>query len=242
MNSPAATASRSESEMPVRRASLASFLCAAVPYASQYDRKEYRIGKSMRNSVTSTETVGYGVHISDITFGKGSSGKIRGTEHMMSCSFVISIIISSFAGWRRSVGLLRSAAAACLFGSRTSDISFNGMGQCVHTGSCRKLWRKSVSDGWLQYRIVWNQIKIVDCIFVMRIGISDHSCKSGLTSGSGSCRNCDQERKLCARSLRCLPSWQATYAGGQVLHQLLLHSPWKNRRRMPEVPDIRVSR
>ena len=40
MNSPAATASRSESEMPVRRASLASFLCAAVPYASSMTGSE----------------------------------------------------------------------------------------------------------------------------------------------------------------------------------------------------------
>ena len=113
---------------------------------------------------------------------------------MTSCSFVISIIISVLQVVEDQLDCF-DRCAACLSGSRTSDISFNGMGQCVHTGSCRKLWRKSVSDGWLQYRIVWNQIKIVDCIFVMRICIGDHSCKSGLTSGSGSCRNCDQERK-----------------------------------------------
>lgn len=43
-----------------------------------------------------------------------------------------------------------------------------------------------------------------------------------------------------ARSLRYLPFWPAVCSGGQVLHRLLWHSPWKSRHRKPEVPDIRV--
>jgi len=61
----------------------------------QYDREEYGIGKSVRDTVASAETVSYSVYISDITLGKCRSGEIRGAEHVTSCSFIISIFICS---------------------------------------------------------------------------------------------------------------------------------------------------
>ena len=47
----------------------------------------------MRDAVLTAQTVCYGVYISDITFGKCSTGKIRGAEHFFSCCPVFAIFI-----------------------------------------------------------------------------------------------------------------------------------------------------
>ena len=149
----------------------------------------------MRDAVLTAQTVCYGVYISDITFGKCSTGQIRGAEHFFSCRPVFAVFIGDREILEDQLdrfdrgfsGLLRGGAA---------DICFDRMCQGIHAGCSGKLWRQTDGNFRFQNGVVRDQAEIVDRVFVMGIGIGDDGGKGCLASGSGSGGNGDQQGQL----------------------------------------------
>ena len=174
---------------------MCQFFVGGTSVCFENDRKQDGISQSMRNPVLPTQAVCYRVYIADITFGKCSTGEIRGAEHLLSCDTILPVFISSREIPEDQLNRFDSSTSG-LFCGGTANVCFDRMGQGIHPGGRSKLWRQTNGNFRFQNSIMGDQTEIVDCVFVMGIGIGDDSGKCCFTSGSCSGGNCNQQREF----------------------------------------------
>src|SRR5699024_6715291 len=80
-------------------------------------------------------------------------------------------------------------------GGGTANVGFHRVGQRVHAGGGRQVRRQAQRHVGVQHRIMRDQRKIVDGVFVVDLFVGDHGGQRRLAAGAGRRRHGDQQRQ-----------------------------------------------
>ena len=160
--------------------------------------KDNRVCKTVRHAVVSAERMRDCVYVSDVGTGERATCDERSVLHFVSCFKVVAVVVSLFQILMDKLNCL-DAVLFGLCGVFAADVTFDCVSQSVHTGGGSNVRGQTDCEFGIHHDIPRYNLRVVNGVFFMRIGIADNSGKSCFRTCAGRRGNRDERGKFSER-------------------------------------------